>query len=397
MAVKTWYEVRGNVAVLQIDNPPVNGLSHAVRESLLQDLERALDDPAVAAVVITGTDRTFSGGADIREFSTPAALAEPSLLQLIEAVEVAPKPVIAAINGVCMGGGLELSLACAYRVATPNALLGLPEVKLGLLPGAGGTQRLPRAVGADKALKMIVSGDPIDADDALKCGLIARIVSAGSFDGVLAFAAGILQDGVRPRLRDQGVTLPGGIDIDSYFAAARAQAARDARGQIAPARCIDAVEASALRPFAEGIEFERGLFIELLQSKESRALRHAFFAERAAARIADVPDDTPQRPIRTVAVVGFGTMGGGIAMAFANAGIPVQVLEAAPAALERGLAACRGLWEASARKGKLSAQEVERRMGLLRPTAAVADLAQADLVIEAVFERMDIKLSLIHI
>jgi 3-hydroxyacyl-CoA dehydrogenase len=387
----TRYERRGDVAVLQIDNPPVNGLGHATRKTLAEGLERALDDSAVKAVVITGTDKVFSGGADIREFNTPAALAEPNLLQLIDQVERSSKPVIAAINGVCMGGGLELSLGCNYRISTPDASMGLPEVKIGLLPGAGGTQRLPRAVGAEKGLRMITTGEPIRADDALASGLVERIVDRGSFDGVLAFAKEAAARTSHPRLRDRKVTLPAGADAAAMFAAARAEIAKQARGLPAPLKCVDAVEAAVAKPFEEGLGFERGLFIELVQSPESKALRHAFFAERAAAKIPDVPEDTPTRPIRTAAIIGFGTMGGGIAMSFANAGIPVTVYEKEQSALDRGMATCRRNWEATAKKGRMSMDDVEKRVALLTPTLDFSALRGADIVIEAAYEDMIVK------
>jgi 3-hydroxyacyl-CoA dehydrogenase len=387
----THYERRGAVAVLQIDNPPVNGLGHTTRRTLAEGLERALDDAAVKAIVITGTDKVFSGGADIREFNTPAALAEPNLLRLIEQVESSPKPVIAAINGVCMGGGLELSLGCNYRIATPDASMGLPEVKIGLLPGAGGTQRLPRAVGAEKALRMITTGDPIRADDALESGLVEKIVERASFAGVIAFAKDIAGRPSHPKLRDRPVPVPAGADPAAMFAAARAEVAKQARGLPAPVKCVDAVEAAVTRPFDEGLGFERGLFIELVQSPESKALRHTFFAERAAARIPDVPDDTPTRPIRAAAIIGFGTMGGGIAMSFANAGIPVTVYEKEQAALDRGLATCRRNWEATAKKGRMTADEVEKRVALLKPTLDFSALRDADIVIEAAYEDMIVK------
>jgi 3-hydroxyacyl-CoA dehydrogenase len=387
----TRYERRGDVAVLQIDNPPVNGLGHATRSTLAEGLERALDDAAVKAVVITGTDKVFSGGADIREFNTPAALAEPNLLQLIDMVERSPKPVIAAINGVCMGGGLELALGCNYRIATPDASMGLPEVKIGLLPGAGGTQRLPRAVGAEKGLQMITTGDPIKAADAIQCGLIERIVERASFDGALAFAQDVAARRSHPKLRDRTVALPAGADAAAMFAAARAEVARQARGLPAPLKCVDAVEAAVTQPFDEGLGFERGLFIELVQSPESKALRHAFFAERAAAKIPDVPEATPTRPLRTAAIIGFGTMGGGIAMSFANAGIPVTVYEKEQAALDRGLATCRRNWEATAKKGRLSMEDVGKRLALLTPTLDFAALRDADIVIEAAYEDMIVK------
>jgi 3-hydroxyacyl-CoA dehydrogenase len=387
----TRYERRGNVAVLQIDNPPVNGLGHSTRRTLSDGLEQALDDSAVKVVVITGTDKVFSGGADIREFNTPAALAEPNLLQLIEQVERSPKPVIAAINGVCMGGGLELALGCNYRIATPDASMGLPEVKIGLLPGAGGTQRLPRAVGAEKGLRMITSGDPIKADDALASGLVERIVDRSSFDDVLAFAKEVAARASHPKLRDRAVALPAGADATTMFATARAEVTRQARGLPAPLKCVDAVEAAATKPFDAGLGFERGLFIELVQSPESKAMRHAFFAERAAAKIHDVPADTPTRPIRTAAIIGFGTMGGGIAMSFANAGIPVTVYEKEQAALDRGLATCRRNWEATAKKGRMSMEDVDRRIALLQPTLDFSALRGADIVVEAAYEDMIVK------
>ncbi len=387
----THYERRGDVAVLQIDNPPVNGLGHAVRKALGDGLERALDDRAVRSIVITGTGRVFSGGADIREFNTPAALAEPNLLQLIDAVERSPKPVIAAVNGVCMGGGLELALGCNYRIATPDATLGLPEVKIGLLPGAGGTQRLPRAVGAENGLRMIVSGDPISANEALASGLIERVVSRDSFDGALTFAAEVAGRGSHPRLRDMTAALPAGVGAEALFGAARAEVTKQARGLPAPGRCVDAVEAAVILPFDEGLARERSFFIELVQSPESKALRHAFFAERAAAKIPDVPESTPTRSIRKAALLGFGTMGGGIAMSFANAGIPVTVYEKDRAALDRGLATCRANWEATAKKGRMTAEQVAQRLALLTPTQDFSAIGDADIVIEAVYEDMVVK------
>ena len=311
--------------------------------------------------------------------------------QLIDAVELSTKPVIAAINGVCMGGGLELSLACHYRLATPSATMGLPEVKLGLLPGAGGTQRLPRAVGGEKALQMIVSGAPIGADEALKYGLIDRIVPGDTFQGVLDFAQELIGRRTHPRLRGGLALLPAGMDAEEFFRQARAEVARTARGLVAPGKCVDAVEAAVLRPFDEGVQIERALFVELLQSEQSKALRHAFFAERQAARIPDVPGDTATRVIESAAVIGFGTMGGGIAMNFANAGIPVTVLETSQEGLDKGLAVCRRNWEASAKKGRLAPAQVEARVALLRPTLRYKDLAEADIIIEAAFEDIKVK------
>ena len=387
----THYEIRGKVAVLQIDNPPVNGLGHATRKALIDGMGFALQDDAVKAIVITGTGKVFSGGADIKEFNTPAALAEPNLQQVIDNVEGSSKPVVAAINGICMGGGLELALGCHYRIATPDALLALPEVKIGLLPGAGGTQRLPRAVGVEQALQMIVSGEPMSASDALKHELVARIVGNKSFDAVLEFAGEIARRSKHPKLRDQTAVLRGGQAVDAFFAAARDQFGRRSRGLPAPTRCIEAVEAAVKLPFDQGLALEREFFVELLQSNESKALRHVFFAERAAGKIPDVPDDTATRPIRSAAVIGFGTMGGGIAMSFANAGIPVTVFEKEQAALDRGLALCRRNWEATAKKGRMTTAEVEQRIALLTRTLDFNAVGAADIVIEAAYEDMAVK------
>jgi len=389
--MKVYFERRGEVAVLQVDNPPVNGLNLAMRRGIAGGLQRARNDPKVKVVVLTGTDKVFSGGADIREFNTPAQTAEPNLLQVIDAVESSHKPVIAAINGVCMGGGLELALACHYRLATPGATMGLPEVKLGLLPGAGGTQRLPRAVGAELALKMIVSGDPIGAEPALKAGLIDRVVPADTFQGVLDFAQELVGRRTHPRLRAARALLPANVDADSFFRSARERVAKQARGMISPLKCVDAVEAAVLRPFEQGVQIERAMFLELVVSEQSKALRHAFFAERAAARIAGLPEDAPTRPIGRAALIGCGTMGGGIAMSFANAGVPVTVLETTQEALDRGMAQCRRNWEASASKGRMTPAQVEARVALLTPTLRYADLGAADIVIEAVFEDLAVK------
>ncbi len=385
------YEVRGDIAVIQLDNPPVNGLNHASRKGVVDGIKRANADAKVHAIVITGTDKVFSGGADIREFNTPAMAAEPNLLGVIEVVEASNKPVVAAINGIAMGGGLELSLGCHYRIATANASMGLPEVKIGLIPGAGGTQRLPRAIGAEKALKMIVTGDPIPADEALKFGVVERIVPNTTFSGVIDFAHEVAERSKHPRLRDRDVDLPPGVDGASFAEAAKKSAAAEARGLTAPLKCVEAVLTSLTLPFTEGMVAERKIFMDLLFGNESKALRHAFFAERAAAKIPDIPESTPTRTIKTAAVIGFGTMGGGIAMSLANAGIPVRVLEMKQEALDKGLATCRRNWEASAKKGKLTADQVEHRVGLLRPTMRYEDLRDADIVIEAVFEDMGVK------
>lgn len=393
--MNVYYEVRsGGVAVIQVDNPPVNGLSHAMRSGIAQGIERALDDAAVKVIVITGTGKVFSGGADIREFNTPSMLASPSLGELITLVETSFKPVISAINGVCMGGGLELSLGCHYRVATPKAQMALPEVKIGLIPGAGGTQRLPRAVGAAKAVEMITSGEPIGAQEALGAGLIERIVPETTFQGVLDFAAEVSERRPLPKLRERSVALPDGQVASEFFDAVRARVGKAARGLTAPLKCVEAVEAAYMLPFDLGMTIERNIFIERVQSIESKALRHAFFAERTAAKVPDIGDDTPLRDIQRVGVIGFGTMGGGIAMALANAGLPVRVLETQQKGIERGLATCRANWEATAKKGRMTVAQVEERMARLSPTLSIEDLADCDLVIEAAFEDMQVKQAL---
>jgi 3-hydroxyacyl-CoA dehydrogenase len=375
-----------DVAVVTLDNPPVNGMGLALRTKVAAELAAAQADPAIRAVVIIGANGLFSGGADIREFNTPKALTEPTLLTLIATIESASKPVIAAIDGTCMGGGLELSLACHYRVATPGAKFALPEVKLGLIPGAGGTQRLPRAVGAERALAMIVSGEPMAATKLAGTALLDAVVEGDLLEEAMRLAREIADRRPLPQLRTREVDAPAG-----FFEAARAKAAKEARGQAAPLRCVDAVEAAATKPFDAGIAYERSLFMTLMASPESRALRHAFFAERAAAKIPDVPSDTPARPVNRVAVIGAGTMGGGIAMTFLNAGIPVTLVESSAPSLERGLAAIRRNYEASVKRGKLDAQEVERRLARLAPALSLDAVADADLVVEAVFEDIGVK------
>ena len=381
------YRVHGDVAVLTLDNPPVNGLGHALRTALVEGIDRANADAAVKSIVITGAGNAFSGGADIREFNTPKALAEPTLRTVIVTAESSTKPVVSAINGTCMGGGLELSLGCHYRVAKADAQLALPEVKLGLIPGAGGTQRLPRAVGVEAALNMIVSGAPVAAEKLKGTALIDQIVEGDFLASALAFAKSVAGKPLK-RVRDIKIDYP---DAEAYFAVARNTVAAMAKGFTAPLKCVDAVEASVTKPFDEGIQYERDLFMQLIQSSESRALRHAFFGERAASKIADVPADTPLRKVDSVAVIGAGTMGGGITMNFLSAGIPVTLLETKQEALDKGVATIRRNYEGSVKRGKLTADKVEKAMGLLRPTLSYEDLRGVDLVIEAVFEEMGVK------
>src|SRR5438093_8680733 len=382
---------RGRVVVLTVDNPPVNALSQHVRKGLHDGIKQAIADGAVQAIVIVCSGRTFIAGADITEFGKPPT--EPSLHSVLDMIEGSPKPVVSAIHGTALGGGLEVTLACHYRVGVKSARFGLPEVKLGLLPGAGGTQRLPRVVGPQKALQMIVSGDPIGADEALRVGLIDEIVDGDDLTAAgVAFAERILSER-RPlrKIRDLDAKIAPARGKPEIFAEFRKSVARQTRGFRAPENCIKAVEAAVNLPFAEGIKRERELFVELLSSPESKAQRYFFFAEREAAKIPDVPAETPTAEIRKAAVIGAGTMGGGIAMNFANAGIPVTVVEVARDALDRGLGVVRKNYEATAAKGRLTKDDVEKRMGLIQGTTDFNALADADLVVEAVFEEMPIK------
>ncbi len=348
------YQVNGAVAVITLNNPPVNGLGLSTRSALVNGMQKALADDAVKAVVITGAGKAFSGGADIKEFNSPQALAEPSLYTVIDVVENSTKPVIAAIHSVCMGGGLELSLACHYRVAVPGAQIALPEVKLGLLPGAGGTQRLPRAVGVETALNMIVSGTPIVSEKLAQTGLFNQIIEGDLMQGALTFAAGVADVRPLPKVRDINIDYP---NHEAFFQFSRNTVKAMAGPFPAPLKCVDAVAAAVTMKFEDGLKFERDLFMTLIQTTESKALRHAFFSERAASKIADVPADTPVRTIHSVAVIGAGTMGGGIAMNFANAGIPVTILEMQQDALDKGLATIRKNYENTAKKGKLSPEK----------------------------------------
>ena len=381
---------RGRIAVLTINNPPVNALSQHVRQGLRDGVTQAIADAAVGAIVITCAGRTFIAGADITEFGKPPR--EPGLHEVLDLIESSLKPVVAAVHGTALGGGLEVTLACHYRVGVRTARFGLPEVKLGLLPGAGGTQRLPRVVGVDKALQMIVSGDPIGADAALNHGLIDAIVDGDLTAAGVAFAEKVLSER-RPlkKIRDLEDALAAARGKPEVFADFRKSVARQTRGFRAPESCIKAVEAAVNLPFDAGLKRERELFLELMASPESKAQRYFFFAEREAAKIPDVPPDTPAKEIKTAAVVGAGTMGGGIAMTFANVGIPVSVVEISREPLERGLAVVRKNYEATASKGRLTAADVDKRMGLIRGTTDFGAIADADIVIEAVFEEMAVK------
>jgi 3-hydroxyacyl-CoA dehydrogenase len=383
------YTTRDGVAVITLDNPPVNGLGLSTRLGVMEGLERAQRDPAVAAIVLTGAGRAFSGGADITEFNTPKVLQEPTLHTVIDAVESSPKPVVAALHSVVMGGGLELALAAHYRIAAGGAQIALPEVKLGLLPGAGGTQRLPRAVGLETALNMIVSGAPVPSEQLAKSGLFDELAEGDLAAAALAFARKVgAVVGPHPRVRDRPIVHDNAAGFIQF---ARNSAKAAAPHFPAPHRCIDAIEAGVQLGFDKGLAAERAGFLALIMTPESRALRHAFFGERAAAKIPDVSAATPTRAIETVAVIGAGTMGGGITMNFLNAGLPVTLLETSQEALDRGLATIRRNYDAQVQKGKLTEAKRDARLALIRPTLSYADLAQADLIIEAVFEELGVK------
>ena len=381
--------VSGPVAVLTMDRPPVNSLGHDLRAGIADALDAANADPAVQIIVLTGTARAFSAGADVTEFGTPKGAKEPNLRVVIGMLEDNPKPIVGAIAGQCLGGGLELAMGCHFRVAAADAQLGLPEVKIGLLPGAGGTQRLPRLIGLEAALNMIVSGAPVAAAKFAGTGLVDRIIDGDLVAGAEAFAEEVLV-GMLParRARDLKVKDPQG---EAFLQFARNTVGAMSKNFPAPMKCLEAVAASLGKSFDEGCKVEREGFLSLMASPESRALRHVFAAERAAAKIPGLPADTVLRKIAKVGVIGAGTMGGGITMNFLNAGIPVVLLETRQEALDKGLATIRRNYENSMKKGKLKPEQVEQRMALVTGTLDYAAFADADLVIEAVFENMDVK------
>lgn len=383
------YEVNGDVAVLTMNKPPVNGLGLDLRGAIVAAVDRANADAAVRALVLTGSARAFSGGADVTEFGSPKAIQEPNLRVVIDLIESSPKPVVAAIGGQCLGGGLELAMGCHFRVALPDATLGLPEVKLGLLPGAGGTQRLPRLLGLEPALNLIVSGTPAPAIKFKGTPLIDAIVDGDLVAGGVAFARKVLAEGLPlKRARDLKVRDP---QSDAFLQFAKNTISATSKNFPAPLKCFEAVAASVTKPFDEGMKVEWEGILGLIATPESRALRHVFAAERAAAKIPDVPEGTPLRPINQVAVIGAGTMGGGITMNFVNAGLPVVLLETRQEALDKGLATIRKNYENSMKKGKLTQAQFDERMGLIKPTLDYDDFRTVDLVIEAVFENMDVK------
>ncbi|WP_075359731.1 3-hydroxyacyl-CoA dehydrogenase NAD-binding domain-containing protein [Caballeronia sordidicola] len=383
------YTTRDGIAVITLNNPPVNGLGFSTRLGIVEGIERAQADASVRAIVLIGAGKAFSGGADITEFNTPKATQEPTLHTVIKVVEASPKPVVAAIHSVAMGGGLELALGAHYRIASAGAQIALPEVKLGLLPGAGGTQRLPRAVGLETALNMIVSGAPVMSEKLAGSGLFDQMAEGDLLDAAIEFAqeAGA-QNGPYPLVRERKIEHR---NAEGFIQFARNMVTPLAKNFPAPLKCIDAVAAGVKLGFDKGLAVERECFVALVQTPESRALRHAFFGERAASKIPDVPSNTPVRKIERIGVIGAGTMGGGIAMNFINAGLPVTLLETKQEALDRGLATIRKNYESAVKKGRLTAEKLEERLALITPTLAYDDLKDADLIVEAVFEELGVK------
>ena len=376
----------GNIGIISVNNPPVNALSQAVRAGLKAGVEKGNADPDVEAMIVWCEGRTFIAGADIREFGKPSQ--PPVLPDVVYFMEDSRKPLIAAIHGTALGGGLEVSLCCHFRIAAPSAKVGLPEVKLGLLPGAGGTQRLPRLAGVKIALDMIVSGNPIAAQKALEAGIIDEIAEGDLKKAALSLAKRVLAE-KRPlrKVRD----LVAKVDSPTQFEDYAKGIARKQRGFLAPFRCIDAVRAAVELPFDAGMKREREIFVELHDSSQSKAQRHVFFAEREVARIPGLPEDLPIRNIQSVGILGAGTMGGGIAMCFANAGIPVLLLDMKQEFIDKGISVIRKNYANTVAKGNLKQEVMDRRMSLITPTLSYDDLKDVDLVIEAVFEDMAVK------
>jgi 3-hydroxyacyl-CoA dehydrogenase len=382
------FEKRGDIGIIWINNPPVNAISVGVRVALIDGVAKLSADAEIKAGVLACEGRTFMAGADITEFGKPPL--SPGLRDALESIEKSAKPIVAAIHGTALGGGLEVALACHYRVAVASAKVGLPEVKLGLLPGAGGTQRLPRLIGVEAALNIIVSGEPVPATLAAKAGVVDKIIEGDLTEGAIAFAKDLIARNAPARkIRDINIdvaTLPAG-----FFEDARKRVAKERKNLFAPQRIVDALEAAVTLPFDAGMARERLLFTQCLQNSQAKALQHIFFAERKAASVPNLDKNVTKRDIKTVGIIGAGTMGGGIAMNFLNAGIPVTLLEMKQEALDRGIGVIRKNYENTASKGKLTLEQVEQRMSLLKPTLSYDDLGQADLIIEAVFETMAIK------
>jgi len=382
------FDKRGEIGVIWINNPPVNAISIGVRKAIIEGVENLARDPEIKAGILACEGRTFMAGADITEFGKPPL--SPSLHDVINALENSAKPIVAALHGTALGGGLEVALACHYRVASAKAQVGLPEVKLGILPGAGGTQRLPRLIGVEAALAIIVAGDPIPAAQAAQAGVIDKIVDGDLNEGAIAYAQELAARHA-PARKIRDIRIDAGKLPHGYFDQARARLAKEKKNLFAPQRIVDALEAAATLPFDEGIARERELFMQCQGNSQAKALQHVFFAERKASAIPNIDKSVTPRNIKTVAIIGAGTMGGGIAMNFLNAGIPVTLLEVKQDALDRGVGVIRKNYENTASKGRMTAEQVEQRMSLLRPTLSYGDLGQADLIIEAVFETMAIK------
>jgi 3-hydroxyacyl-CoA dehydrogenase len=377
----------GDVLIVLSNNPPVNALSTAVRQGLVDAIAEAEADESVNAVVIVCEGQTFFAGADITEFGKPPQ--QPWLPAVVDAIENCSKPVVAAIHGTALGGGLEVALGCHYRVADPGAKLGTPEVKLGLLPGAGGTQRLPRVAGVKRALEMCSTGNPISAKQAFDCGLVDRLVEGELIPHAVGYAEEVRQVRPLPKSSERQDKLN---ECDpAVFDEFRKENAKRFRGFVAPEANIKAVKVACEKPYSEGVIEERKLFMELMTGEQSAAQRYFFFAERKAAKIDGLPENTEPRPVRKVGVIGAGTMGGGISMNFLSAGIPVTIVEMGHEALDRGTGLMRKNYEASAAKGKLTGEQVSKAMGLLTPTLDFSALADCDLIIEAVYENMDVK------
>ncbi|MHB8139510.1 MAG: 3-hydroxyacyl-CoA dehydrogenase NAD-binding domain-containing protein [Smithellaceae bacterium] len=386
MAETVTFSKEGNVGLIIVNNPPVNALSQAVRAGIKAGVEKGIEDKEVDAMIIMCEGRTFIAGADIREFGKPPM--EPYLPDVCQFIEDSPKPVIAAIHGTALGGGLEIPLSCHFRIALAGAKVGLPEVKLGLLPGAGGTQRLPRVAGVQAALEMVTSGMPVTAAHAQSLGILDEVVDGNLKAAAMAFAKKAVDQKLPIRRVSQ---LTAKVDSPTVFEDFAAANARKFRGFIAPFKCIEAVKIATELPFAEGMKKERSIFLELQASDQSKAQRHVFFAEREVVRIPGLPDDQPTREIKSVGIVGAGTMGGGIAMCFVNAGIPVVLLEVKQEFLDKGLAVIRKNYSNTVAKGRLKQEVMDQRLALIKPTLSYDDLKNVDLVIEAVFEDMTVK------
>ncbi|BDW11125.1 fatty acid degradation protein [Polynucleobacter sp. SHI8] len=385
----THFETNNHVALITMNHPPVNGLGYDLRVAIIDGIRQAVENPNIQAIIITGSEKSFSGGADIKEFGTVKAITEPHLQSVIRVIENSPKPVIAAIQGVCMGGGMELALGCHYRVASPNASVALPEIKLGLIPGAGGTQRMPRVIGVEKALNFILSGDPVPAIAFKGTPLLDAIFETDFIPSAIQFAEQVIAE-KKPlkKIRDIRIQYP---EHEAFLQFSRNTVKTVAAPYPAALKVIDAISAAITLTFEQGIAKEREYFLELMNTSVSRAMRYAFFAQRNTSKVADIPSDTPLRDIKHVGIIGAGTMGGGIAMNFVNVGIPVTIVESSQEKLAKGLGIIQANYESSVKKGKLTPEKLQQRMSLIQPSLYYQDLSQVDLVIEAVFEDIGVK------